>query len=151
MSPAPRCLIFVTQLGRVVFILGFLTLLVQGSIHDVFNVKSGTSKGGCDGTDVEQWFADSLTLAASAAAGAGATDADSRKYLSTFFSIRTNQDAGQASGPIGQVESVLKGNAEPPGGKPWLFCNSDWLIGKPRTDGKKVEDVEQQFDAKEGV
>ncbi|KAI0479324.1 hypothetical protein GGR56DRAFT_373305 [Xylariaceae sp. FL0804] len=124
------------------------------SVGDVFIVKMGTTNGGCDNQNIDGWFADSQTLANSAATGAAATDSDSRKYLQTFFSIKPGDDATQAGNPIGQVQAVLQGTSTPPGGKPWLFCSSDWLqeqqwtdvafdetTGQPRTDGMTVQQV----------
>ncbi|KAI1196875.1 hypothetical protein F5X97DRAFT_334303 [Nemania serpens] len=139
----------------IAFILSVLSPITQGvSVGDVFEVKSGATKGGCDGKNIDGWFADTVTLANSASTGAAATDQDSRKYLKTFFSIGPQDDATQAGGPVGQVVDVLNLKSVPPGGKPRLYCNSDWLqeqkwddvafddvTGGPRTDGKKVQDV----------
>lgn len=83
-----------SRLAHVFIAFSSLTSAVR--VHDVFIVKAGTSKGGCDGHNVEQWFSDSQTLINSAAAGARATDTDSRKYLQSFFSIKPNDDARQA-------------------------------------------------------
>ncbi|KAH9997675.1 hypothetical protein F4779DRAFT_170603 [Xylariaceae sp. FL0662B] len=151
MSPTK---ISVYQAARLGITYCFLIQGAQGAVHDVFNVKSGSTKGGCDNQNIDQWFSDSQTLASSASAGVAATDPDSRKYLKTFFSIGPNDNADPAGGPISQVSSVLSGSVQPPGGKPWLFCSSDWLIeqkwsdvaydentGQPRQDGKKIQDV----------
>ncbi|KAI3318478.1 hypothetical protein HD806DRAFT_511756 [Xylariaceae sp. AK1471] len=145
----------VSRIARFALVFAVFTPAIHGiSVSDVFEVKGGTTKGGCDGKNIGGWFADTLTLASSASAGAAATDEDSKKYLKTFFSIGPNDDATQAGGPIGQVSDVLNGKSEPPGGKPRLYCNSDWLqeqqwtdiafdpvTGMPRTDQKKVEDI----------
>ncbi|KAI1295160.1 hypothetical protein F5Y03DRAFT_387453 [Xylaria venustula] len=143
------------RVTQIAILLSVLSPLIQGvSVGDVFDVKQGTTKGGCDGKNIDAWFADAITLGNSAAAGAAATDQDSRKYLKTFFSIGPQDDATQAGGPIGQVNDVLNQRSLPPGGTPRLFCNSDWLQEQqwddvafdpatrlPRTDGKKVQDV----------
>ncbi|CAJ2511863.1 Uu.00g074880.m01.CDS01 [Anthostomella pinea] len=123
----------VARLACLALLLGVLTPPVRGNIHSVFNIKSGTTDGGCDGTNIDAWFSDAQTLAASAAAGAAATDPDSRKYIETFFSIGPNDDPKQAGDPIRLVQQVL-GGTTPPGGKPWLFCSSDWLKQKKWTD-----------------
>ncbi|KAI0470529.1 hypothetical protein GGR56DRAFT_659205, partial [Xylariaceae sp. FL0804] len=68
------------------------------SVNDVFIVKGGSTKGGCDGKNVDGWFADSQTLAGAAVTGAAATDTDNRQYLKTFFSIGPNDDPKQAGG-----------------------------------------------------
>lgn len=83
----------------IAFILSVLSPITQGvSVGDVFEVKSGATKGGCDGKNIDGWFADTVTLANSASTGAAATDQDSRKYLKTFFSIGPQDDATQAGG-----------------------------------------------------
>ncbi|RYP19192.1 hypothetical protein DL765_003507 [Monosporascus sp. GIB2] len=146
----------VPPLARFIVIASCLVPAVHGAVADVFQVKSGTTKGGCDGKNIEGWFRDAKTLIDSASTGAAATDQDSRKYLKTFFSIGPNDDATQAGDPIGRVASVIDAKNPPPGGKPWLFCNSDWLeeqkwtdvaydpaTGQKRTDGKKVQDLFQ--------
>ncbi|KAI0975968.1 hypothetical protein F4678DRAFT_469733 [Xylaria arbuscula] len=144
-----------SRVTQVVILLGALTPAIYAvSVGDVFDIKQGTTNGGCDGKNVDAWFADAITLGSSAAAGAAATDQDSRKYLKTFFSIGPQDDATQAGGPISQVNDVLNQRSLPPGGKPRLFCDSGWLqeqkwddvafdpaTGLPRTDGKKVQDV----------
>ncbi|RYP77402.1 hypothetical protein DL771_001197 [Monosporascus sp. 5C6A] len=143
----------VLPLARFILVASCFVPVVHGAVADVFRVKSGTNKGGCDGKNIEGWFADTKTLIDSASTGAAATDEDSRKYLKTF-SIGPNDDANQAGEPIGRVAAVINARNTPPGGKPWLFCNSDWLeeqqwtdvayddvTGQRRTDGKKVEDV----------
>ncbi|KAI1390200.1 uncharacterized protein F4822DRAFT_428542 [Hypoxylon trugodes] len=143
------------QIAQSIILLCLLIKGVRGvTVHDVFNVKSGTTNGGCDGQNVDQWFSDSQTLIYSASTGAAATDTDNRKYLQTFFSIGPNDDAKQAGDPINRVKAILDGNAEPDGGKPWLFCSSDWLVeqkwtdiaydattGQLHSDGTKIEDV----------
>ena len=83
----------------VALILGFLTSTTQGvSVGDVFDVKSGTTKGGCDMKNIDGWFTDTVTLANSASTGVAATDQDSRQYLKTFFNIGPQDDATQAGG-----------------------------------------------------
>ncbi|KAJ4250239.1 hypothetical protein NW762_012054 [Fusarium torreyae] len=83
-------------------LLGILAL-VSGSIHadgdttalgvtDVFNVKTGTDKGGCDAYDVDQWYQDALYLAkgvekALMAAQNADQDDEIRRYLYTYFRI----------------------------------------------------------------
>ncbi|KAI0549199.1 hypothetical protein F4679DRAFT_276438 [Xylaria curta] len=136
------------------FLSAFTPTILGVSVGDVFEVKTGTTKGGCDGKNIDGWFADTLTLANSASTGAAAQDVDSRKYLKTFFSIDPQGDATKAGDPIGQVNDVLNLKSLPPGGKPRLYCNSDWLqeqnwddiafddaTGLPRTDQKKVQDI----------
>ncbi|KAJ3577379.1 hypothetical protein NPX13_g3186 [Xylaria arbuscula] len=139
----------------VALVFSLLASTTQGvSVGDVFDVKTGTTNGGCDGKNIDAWFADTITLANTAAVGAAATDQDSRGYLKTFFNIGPQDDATQAGGPIGQVIEVLNLNTLPPGGKPRLFCDSHWLqeqqwddvafdavTGLPRADGKKVQDI----------
>ncbi|KAI0452898.1 hypothetical protein F5B21DRAFT_515733 [Xylaria acuta] len=144
-----------SQIARVAIVFSALTPAIHGvSVGDVFEVKQGTTAGGCDGKNIDGWFADTLTLANSASIGAAAIDQDSRKYLKTFFNIDPQGDATQAGDPIGQVNDVLNMKSLPPGGKPRLYCNSDWLqeqqwddiafddaTGLPRTDQKKVQDI----------
>lgn len=88
------------QSTRIIISLGILAPLVCAAVNDVFVVKSGTTKGGCDGKGIDKWFSDAQTLAASASTGAAATDEDSRKYLMTFFSIKPTDDATQAGGNL---------------------------------------------------
>ncbi|KAI8623018.1 hypothetical protein F5Y19DRAFT_405702 [Xylariaceae sp. FL1651] len=151
----PLSMLSVSRVIWFAVILGAITPAVRGiSVGDVFEVKKGTTKGGCDGKNIDGWFADTLTLASAASTGAAATDSDSQKYLTTFFSIKPGDDPKQAGGPIGQVSDVLNGKSVPPGGKPRLYCNSDWLqeqqwtsiafdevTGMPRADKKTVEQV----------
>ncbi|KAI1372059.1 hypothetical protein F4677DRAFT_273640 [Hypoxylon crocopeplum] len=152
MSPASPSMSFISHLTKQIFFFSSLSQAV--TVHDVFNVKGGKSNGGCDGQNIDKWFSDSQTLIDSAAAGAAATDADSRAYLKTFFNIGPTDDADQAGDPISKVKSILDNDSEPPGGKPWLFCNSDWLLeqkwtdiaydpvtGQPRTNNEKIQDV----------
>ncbi|KAI0540465.1 hypothetical protein GGR58DRAFT_521991 [Xylaria digitata] len=155
LADMPPFILSVSQIARAAVVLVLFTPAIQGvSVGDVFEVKAGATKGGCDGKNIDGWFADILTLASSASSGAAATDQDSRKYLQTFFSIGPQGDATQAGGPIGQVNDVLNMKSLPPGGKPRLYCNSDWLqeqkwddiafddaTGLPRTDQKKVQDI----------
>ncbi|KAI0514792.1 hypothetical protein F5B22DRAFT_647271 [Xylaria bambusicola] len=113
-----------SPLVSIALILGILTSVTQGvSVGDVFDIKSGTTKGGCDGKNIDGWFADTVTLANSASTGAAATDQDSRKYLKTFFSIGPQDDATQA------------------GEQKWDDVAFDDVTGLPRVDGKKVQDV----------
>jgi hypothetical protein len=98
-------------MARLAVVLSVFTATIQGiSVGDVFTVKGGATKGGCDGKNIDGWFADSLTLASSASTGASATDEDSRKYLKTFFSIGPDDDAAQAGGayrPSASLESFI--------------------------------------------
>lgn len=87
-----------TQLVHILFVIYSLVPIAHGAITDVFHVKGGTTKGGCDGKNIVGWFADVERLIDSAETGAAATDQDSRKYLQTFFSIGPNDDANQAGG-----------------------------------------------------
>jgi hypothetical protein len=102
---------FFTRLAQAILIFGFLSRAIQAEdtdvpdsdppadlvVSDVFVVKSGTEKGGCDDHDVNQWYQDAVTLAraaqevladAVAANANGDTSAESLKYLQTFFDIR---------------------------------------------------------------
>lgn len=88
------------QSTRTVVLLGVLAPLVYAAVNDVFEVKSGTTKGGCDGKGIDKWFSDAQTLIGSASTGAAATDEDSRKYLTTFFSIKPTDDATKAGGRL---------------------------------------------------
>ncbi|RYP57837.1 hypothetical protein DL769_009245 [Monosporascus sp. CRB-8-3] len=146
----------VPPLARFIVVASCLVPAVHGAVADVFQVKGGNTRGGCDGKNIDGWFTDVKTLIDSASAGVAATDEDSRKYLKTFFSIGPNDDATQAGDPIRRVASVVDAKNPPPGGKPWLFCNSDWLeeqqwtdvaydpaTGQRRTDGKRVRDILQ--------
>ncbi len=77
--------------------LGVLTPGIQGvSVGDVFEVKQGTTKRGCDERNIDGWFADTFTLENSASAGVAAIDPDSRKYLETFLSFDPRGDATEA-------------------------------------------------------
>ena len=87
-----------THLAQILLVLYSLVPIAHGAITDVFHVKGGTTKGGCDGKNIAGWFADVETLINSAETGAAATDQDSRKYLQTFFSIGPNGNADQAGG-----------------------------------------------------
>ncbi|KAF2963216.1 hypothetical protein GQX73_g10360 [Xylaria multiplex] len=126
-----------SQIARAVIVLVLSTPAIQGiSVGDVFEVKAGTTKGGCDGKNIDGWFADTLTLASLASSGAAATDQDSRKYLQTFFSIGPQGDATRAGGPIGQVNDVLNMKKQK-----WDDIAFDDATGLPRTDQKKVQDI----------
>ncbi|KAH7165152.1 hypothetical protein EDB81DRAFT_917125, partial [Dactylonectria macrodidyma] len=114
MMPTPCSLRSVTGLARAIFVFGFIARAVQALdivvpdlspildtpkflVSDIFVVKPGTEKGGCDAYDVNQWYQDAVTLVTSAkeavaaavsAGESGDTKADSLKYLQTFFDVR---------------------------------------------------------------
>ncbi|KAI0906785.1 hypothetical protein F4823DRAFT_631002 [Ustulina deusta] len=108
--------------------LGVLKPGIQGvSVGDVFEVKQGTTKRGCDERNIDGWFADTFTLENPASTGVAAVDPDSRKYLETFLSFDPRGDATEAGGPIGQQK--------------WDDIAFDEATGLPCTDQKKVEDI----------
>ncbi|KAH7141656.1 hypothetical protein EDB81DRAFT_52592 [Dactylonectria macrodidyma] len=141
-------------LTRLAFATGLLSKLVLGvTIDDVFRVKEGTEKGGCDAykADLALWFEDAIKLADIAAAGIAATDDKTREYLDGFFSIGPGGDTSAVSLFVSRVQKVLSNEQIPPGGKPWLFCDSTWLEeqawdavlrdsdGNPQEDGETAE------------
>ncbi|KAH7121438.1 hypothetical protein EDB81DRAFT_891015 [Dactylonectria macrodidyma] len=144
------------SLARLLVVLGFLGQVALGAINDVFNVQPGTTEGGCDDhkDSLDKWFADSQTLINAAAVGVAATDADSLSYLNGFFSIKPAGSKKEVTRRVTRVQEVLDNTKAPPGGKPWLFCDSDWVIeqawdavaldvatGKPFPANDKIEDI----------
>lgn len=90
----------VSHLAKLLVSLISVSQVACVAVGDVFIVKGGTTNGGCDGKNIDQWFQDSLALIKSASTGATSTDDDVRKYLKTFFNIGPNDDASQASGRL---------------------------------------------------
>lgn len=98
-------------LTRLAFATGLLSKLVLGvTIDNVFRVKEGTEKGGCDAykANLALWFEDSIKLADIAAAGVAATDDKTREYLDGFFSIGPGGDTSAASRKLPQTTSLQK-------------------------------------------
>ncbi|KAH7175197.1 hypothetical protein EDB81DRAFT_874058 [Dactylonectria macrodidyma] len=165
----------VTGLVRAVAVLSIATTAVQAiTVNDVFVVYGGTEKGGCDGWDIQQWYLDTQTLADAALAcindaiaqkDAGTTDADSQKYLKTFFNInvKTGAFGGHAQALKTSVEEVIAALADDSSDpenddKPWIFCDSTWAeekswddiaqdegTGTPNADGKKIKEVYKEL------
>ncbi len=92
----------VSPLAQLLLAFGSLSQVACIDVGDVFIVKSGTTNGGCDEKNIEQWFQDSQTLIKSASTGATSMDDDSRKYLKTFFSIGPKGDATQVGSKSSQ-------------------------------------------------
>lgn len=101
-------------LTRLALATGLLSQLVLGvTIDDVFRVKEGTEKGGCDASkaDLALWFEDSIKLADIAAAGIAATDDKTREYLDGFFSIGPGGDTSTVSRTLPQSSNLRKSHS----------------------------------------
>ena len=96
-------------LARLTILLAFVSPTIQGTISaragtidDVFHIKTGTEKGGCDNYDVIQWWNDGRVLAGAAdqvlrnartSKANGVTNSDSQKHLWTFFKLDAADDS----------------------------------------------------------
>jgi hypothetical protein len=98
------------NLVPLVVLLSYVSHVACQNVNAVFNVKAGTTAGGCGAYDVAGWFQDSLTLINTAETAATATDENSREYLQTFFTI----------GPRGSTTKVVsRFSRANTSGEPW--------------------------------
>ncbi|KAF4332244.1 hypothetical protein FBEOM_13964 [Fusarium beomiforme] len=163
------------MISKILLLIGFLVaVLAQGDgsqsethVTEVFNVKTGTEKGGCDNYNVNKWYSVSIRLLedishalkeAQEAFEKGVTDSQIQKHLWTFFRI----DATDASSKpfvdemkenLTSVQGELKETADGPD-KPWIFCDGKYAeqkkwsdkalepeTGVPNADGKTIKQV----------
>ncbi|KAH6866244.1 hypothetical protein B0T10DRAFT_569629 [Thelonectria olida] len=145
---------FFTRLAQAILIFGFLSLAVQTAdtdtpdsdppatllVSDVFVVKPGTEKGGCDGHDVNQWYQDAVILARAAQEALGDAVAANANGDTSADSLK--QDGRQVSGHMNlklarvliigpeNITDVVNALIDDSDGddKPWIFCDSTWAV-----------------------
>ncbi|KAJ5397870.1 hypothetical protein N7509_005983 [Penicillium cosmopolitanum] len=126
-------------------LLGLSNLVAGKALDNVFNVKSGTTKGGCDSyrsgqvnENLDAYFeeAQKIIKTASDAFGKYNTDVQVQKLGKTFFGITPNsQQTGTNSNEdanllkhvqdwFKDLDTYAQGGS---GQKIPLYCNSDWL------------------------
>ncbi|KAJ3459648.1 hypothetical protein MRS44_015721 [Fusarium solani] len=134
-------------LARLTILLAFVSPTIQGTISaragtidDVFHIKTGTEKGGCDDYDVVQWWNDGRVLAGAAdqvlrnartSKANGVTNSDSQKHLWTFFKVDAADDSFDSTvdtmiANLKKVRDAIDDESEGEDGddKPWIFCDS---------------------------
>ncbi|KAH7253121.1 hypothetical protein B0J15DRAFT_549851 [Fusarium solani] len=134
-------------LARLTILLAFVSPTIQGTISaragtidDVFHIKTGTEKGGCDDYDVVQWWNDGRVLAGAAdqvlrnartSKANGVTNSDSQKHLWTFFKVDAADDSFDSTvdtmiANLTKVRDAIDDESEGEDGddKPWIFCDS---------------------------
>ncbi|CAD6441252.1 3441ec81-c2e3-4cf5-89b8-bd02fda31f63 [Sclerotinia trifoliorum] len=121
----------------------------SASINDVFTVKKGIDKGGCDNYsgNLTVWFSEIQDLlqagiqAFDDAFDVEINDAVALATLDGYFGLRPSSSDNERAGVkkyLQQTSDFWAGThqliADGITSKPWLFCNSDWEQPVKRTD-----------------
>ncbi|KAH0287590.1 hypothetical protein M436DRAFT_60164 [Aureobasidium namibiae CBS 147.97] len=114
-------------------VLSCVVTSVRSAFVDLFSSPSRSDYGGCDGqTDlIDTWLVESLTLADAGLEAVADYDSDLvvRLMFDAFFGQKQTGDReifDVVSANLNQVASFLQKGLS--GNKPWLFCDSSWLV-----------------------
>ncbi|KAJ5161557.1 hypothetical protein N7492_006949 [Penicillium capsulatum] len=137
-------------MNLLILVLSFLVAFAWGkpTIQDVFHLKTGNTKGGCDNrlSLLNTWFDEVKDMAQAglqAFTDAGNGNKIAAGTLSQFLGITSKTSANEfkdVKAFLEEVHEFYQQGLDFQSGTPWLFCGSGWLERKERDDYSQDSD-----------